>query len=138
MAILPSNPIIMRSRILICDDNDGDVYILLDTLKTVGLSFDYIRARDGAEALGFLTGPVGFDLVILDQWLPRMSGLEVIQALRSKGGFPDCPVVILTSGMGKERKELGALGVHTIFEKPLSLDGYLEIGESIAKLMLTV
>ena len=125
----------MRHRILICDDNDDDVYILLDALKNVGVSFDYVRARDGAEALDFLTSQVGFDLAILDQWLPRKSGLEVIQTLRSTGVFPKCPIVFLTSGIGKEQKELAAMGVHSLFDKPISLDGYLEVGKSIAELL---
>ena len=125
----------MRHRILICDDNDDDVYILLDALKTVGLTFDYVHARDGAEALEFLITQAGFDLVIMDQWLPRKSGLEVIQTLRSAGVFPKCPIVFLTSGIGKEQKELAAMGVHSHFDKPISLDGYLEVGESISKLL---
>lgn len=130
----------MRYRLLICDDNDDDVYILMDALKTVGLAVDCVRARDGVQALKFLTSQADidsharFDLVIMDHRLPLESGLEVLQALRKAGNFPNCPVVILTSRVGKEREAMDALGVQTVLEKPLSLDGYLEVGETLAKL----
>jgi CheY-like chemotaxis protein len=124
----------MALTVFICDDNDGDVTLLLHAFTTAGFVADMMRARDGDEAIKFLeTDPV-LNLVILDQRLPGQSGQEVVQRLRHGGHFPRCPVVMMTSQLGKERDDLRALGVHTILEKPFSLEGYLEVGASLANL----
>ena len=124
----------MACRILICDDNDDDVKILIHTFNIVGLSVECARSRDGDEALAFLTSGAVFDLVILDHHLPRRSGLEVIEILRGRGQFPTCPIVVLTSQVDKGQEALGALGVHEIIEKPFTLEGYLSVVETIARL----
>jgi len=124
----------MSCRILICDDNDDDVYFLLHALKSADLSVDSTRARDGEEAFAYLSNGEKYDLVILDQHLPRKSGKEVIELVRSLGKFPSCPIVVFTSTLGKEEEDLRGLGVQLVLEKPFSLEGYQEIGESLAKL----
>ena len=125
----------MSRTVFICDDNDGDVGLLLQAFSTAGFSPDIIRARDGAEAIRFLeTDPV-VDLVILDQRVPLHSGQEVVQQLSLRGHFPSCPVIVMTSQLGKERDQLHALGVHSILEKPFSLEGYMEVGSSLASLV---
>lgn len=125
----------MPRTVFICDDNDGDVGLLLQAFTTAGFSPDIIRARDGAEAIRFLeTDPV-LDLVILDQRVPLHSGPEVALHLAGRGHFPRCPVIVMTSHLSRESEYLQALGVHTILEKPFSLDGYLEVGSSLANLV---
>ena len=125
----------MNHTILICDDNDGDVYILLDSLKSAGLLFESIRARDGVEALKFLTSPARFDLVILDLRLPCLSGIDVMQTLEQRNLLPTCPIVILSSRLGRELAILSRFPTSAIVEKPMSLDGYEVVANSIAKLL---
>ena len=135
MAILPTGTLpLMPHRILICDGNDYDVYILLTSLEAAGLLFEHIRARDGSEAFNFMSGTSEFDLVVLDYWLPNQSGLGLLQQLRQCGSFPQCPVVVFTSYAGRDHDALRALGVRAILEKPLSLEGYRQVAESLAKL----
>jgi CheY-like chemotaxis protein len=124
----------MACKVLICDDNDSDVSLLLHSFATSGVSVDTVRARDGEEAINFLKGRPDLDLIVLDNRLPRKSGREVLEALKSRDCFPFCPIVMLTSRLGNERDEMMALGVHTLLEKPLSLEGYLQVGESLARL----
>jgi CheY-like chemotaxis protein len=125
----------MACRVLICDDNDADVSLLLRSFATSSLSVDIVRAKDGEEALNLLKGSPELDLIVLDQRLPRKSGRDVIEALHSLRRFPDCPVVVLTSRVGEaDRKAMIALGVHELMEKPLTLEGYLKMGESLAAL----
>ena len=96
----------MSCRILICDDNDDDVYFLLHALKSADLSVDSTRARDGEEALDFLLCRGRFSqrsplnppkLVLLDLKLPKLGGLEVLRAIRADPRTRHIPVVILTS-----------------------------------------
>jgi CheY-like chemotaxis protein len=126
----------MARTVFICDDNDGDVGLLLQAFTTAGFSPDIIRARDGAEAIRFLEIDPVLDLVILDQRIPLHSGQEVVQHLVRCGHFPGCPVIVMTSQLGNERERLQALGVHTILEKPFSLEGYMEVGSSLANLVV--
>lgn len=125
----------MNHQILICDDNDDDVYILLASLKAAGLLFESIRARDGEETLEILTSPARFDLVILDLRLPCLSGIDVMQALEQRNLLPTCPIIILSSRLGREREILSRFPTTSIWEKPLSLDGYEIVANSIAKLL---
>lgn len=121
---------------MICDDNDADAAILISSLSETAASVEVVRARDGDEALKLLRQPQPFDLVVIDQFLPRRSGREVIATLRASGHFPACPIVMLTSqaGWDSETEEIRALGVYRISEKPFTLDGYLEIAQSLAAL----
>jgi CheY-like chemotaxis protein len=124
----------MACKVLICDDNDSDVSLLMHSFATSGVSVDSVRARDGEEAINFLQDRPDLDLIVLDNRLPRRSGREVLEVLTSRGCFPFCPIVMLTSRLGNERDEIIALGVHTVLEKPLTLEGYLQVGESLARL----
>ena len=124
----------MPHKIFICDDNDNDVALLLHSFTTAGFEPDTMRARDGEEAIQYLETDPKLNLVILDHRLPRKSGPEVIEHLRNVGHFPTCPVVLLTSRLGKEHEALNAKGVHAILEKPFSLDDYLKVGVSLANM----
>lgn len=61
-------------------------------LKQAGFTVD--RAMDGCAA-GLALDAVDYELLVLDLGLPRMSGLDLLKALRSKGR--DIPVLILTA-----------------------------------------
>jgi len=80
------------SNILIVDD-DRLTRLMLGTILEGG-GHTVTAAVDGAEALR-LAGESRFDLVLLDIWMPGMSGLEVLERLRGLTAPPR--VVILTS-----------------------------------------
>lgn len=124
----------MACRILVCDDNDDDVYILLHTFKAAGIAVECARARDGEEALTSLTTGEVYDLVILDNHLPRRSGSEVMEIIYNRGQNPPCPVVMLSSQVVNGKESPGKHGVHAIIEKPFTLDGYMTVVESLATL----
>ena len=83
--------------VLIVDDSDVDRLLMEGLLKKVP-SFEVIGARDGIHALEQLKA-WSIDMVITDIQMPRMDGLELIEAVRKD--YPDIPVV-LTTGMGSE------------------------------------
>lgn len=62
-------------------------------LKQTGFSVDWVQ--DGESARDTLTSSHSYQLVILDLGLPRLSGLEVLKALREAGNA--VPVLILTA-----------------------------------------
>ena len=70
-----------RRRILIVDDDRITRHVLSKVLESGG--YAVATAVDGVEALEVLRAK-RFDLVLLDVWMPRMSGLDVLTELRAR------------------------------------------------------
>jgi CheY-like chemotaxis protein len=78
-------------RVLVVDDDEP-----IRLVVRLGLDADVLEAPDGPSAIAILQRePVG--LVLLDVMLPYMSGLEVLDHIRSDPAICDVPVVMLTS-----------------------------------------
>lgn len=80
------------NRILVVDDDRTTLYVLQSVLNGAGYSTSV--AMDGVEALRVLDAE-SFDLLLLDVWMPRMNGLELLARLRSNRQKPK--VVVMTS-----------------------------------------
>lgn len=80
------------TRILVADDDRTTRLLVTETLR--GAKYTVAQAEDGAAALKKLkTGK--FDLALLDVWMPKMTGLEVLAALRKTKKRPR--VIVMTS-----------------------------------------
>lgn len=99
------------NTILLVEDNPDHLELTTLTLRENGLADEIAVARDGVEALDYLFGQGAFagrdtreqpKLVLLDLKLPRLSGLEVLQRVRSDPRTSFIPVVILTSSSEEE------------------------------------
>jgi DNA-binding NtrC family response regulator len=118
-------------RVLIVDDDASIVAVLQDALGLFRHENDYTVeiARDGAEGLVALQrGP--FDLVLLDMYMPRMTGLELLTEMRRRG--LQTPVLMLT-GNEDNRSAADALaaGIFAYVPKPFDLQ-HLEMLISLA------
>jgi len=80
------------SSVLIVEDDRSTRLFLEETLKTAG--FTVASAKDGVEALKRLRAG-SYDLMLLDVWMPKMNGLEVLAALPKEGARPR--VVVMTA-----------------------------------------
>lgn len=80
------------ARLLVVDDDRGTRHLLRKLLT--GAGFTVTVASDGIEAVEQLRAH-RFDLMLLDIWMPRMTGLDVLAALRSRKARPR--VVVMTS-----------------------------------------
>jgi CheY-like chemotaxis protein len=80
------------TRILVADDDQTTRLLLSETLR--GTGYTVVEAADGAAALKKLKTEK-FDLVLLDVWMPRMNGLEVLAALRKSRKRPK--IIVMTS-----------------------------------------
>jgi len=82
----------MSAQVLLIEDEAGLVTTISDLLRAKGFTVD--SASDGLAGLEKAVHG-RFDLIVLDVMLPRMSGLDVCQALRAQGN--DVPVLMLTA-----------------------------------------
>lgn len=81
-----------RQRVLVADDDSGTRDLIARVLENE--NFCVTTASDGKEALHQLAKSK-FDVALLDVWMPRMNGLDVLKALRRKKSPPK--VIVITS-----------------------------------------
>lgn len=128
-----------RTRILLVEDNAGDVYLLEKALKGRRLNYELIRYSDGEQAIRALEKDDCLvpDLIILDLNLPRRGGFDVLQTVRSRPAMVGIPVAILTSSdAAKDRHRIALTGVERYIHKPPMLDDFLnEVGRAIEDML---
>jgi two-component system response regulator len=119
-------------RILIIDDSPDDVALTLRALKKNNITNAVDIATDGEEALRYLfptdhePGPLPA-LVLLDLNMPKVTGLEVLRAVRADARTKFLPVVILTTST-EERDIVNTydLGANSFVRKPVEFDEFLD------------
>src|SRR4051812_24134864 len=132
--------------ILLVEDNAADVKITQRALKDSGLPVDLLVVRDGQEAVDYLLrrGPHAAnpgwrspDLILLDLNLPRLTGREVLQLIRSTPGLKAVPVVVLTTSRRPEDvQDMYAAGANTYIEKPPDFARFVEVLQVIQRYWL--
>ncbi|MBM3476799.1 MAG: response regulator [Armatimonadetes bacterium] len=86
----------MGKRILMVNDERDLAYATKLYLEAEG--YEVVTAYDGVEALEVLTDPANCpDLIILDSYMPRMSGYDALRALRSREQSLTTPVMMLSA-----------------------------------------
>jgi two-component system nitrogen regulation response regulator NtrX len=108
----------MPATILIVDDEIGIRESLGALLRDDG--YDIETVASGEKCLERLEAR-DFDLVLLDVWLEKMDGLEVIERIQA---MDHAPMVVMISGHGNIETAVRAtkLGAFDFIEKPLSLE----------------
>jgi CheY-like chemotaxis protein len=119
--------------ILLAEDNRSAVYVVRKSLEEHGIEHELAVVSDGEAAFRFFdeveTGAPAPDVIILDLNLPRRSGQEVLERLRTRGCCKDVPVVILSSSDSPvDRAAALGLGANAYFRKPTQLDDFLQLG----------
>lgn len=111
-------------RILVVDDDPINLRVLQSQLALA--QYDVVQAMDGDQALRLLERGEQFDLVLLDVMMPRVSGYEVCQTLRSRYPAYQLPVVMLTAKNQLEDLVIGfGCGANDYLTKPFSKDELL-------------
>jgi len=90
--------------LFIVDDDDIDAIALERALRKLKLLNTVCRARDGREALNLLLNgevPAPF-IILLDLNMPRMNGLEFLQAIRETPSLTHAVVFVLTTSKSDE------------------------------------
>jgi CheY-like chemotaxis protein len=121
--------------ILFAEDNPKDVELTLEALTEYNLANQVVVVKDGVEALEYLRCQGNYRMrqkgipvvLLMDIKMPRMNGLETLQAIRSDAALKMLPVVILSSS--REEQDLMRsyeLGVNAYVVKPVDFKEFIK------------
>ena len=105
----------LRQRIFVCDDN---VKLRSSIESILGYTYDVSGASNGQELLDCLAQDSNFNLILLDNNMPGMPGIEVLPKLREK--YPHIKVVMFSGDRGIKGDCLSA-GSSAFIEKSESI-----------------
>jgi CheY-like chemotaxis protein len=124
----------MLKPILLVEDDKRDLELTLIALERSQLANEVVVLRDGAQALEYLQregdhaeraegNPA---VILLDLKLPKVTGLEVLEAVRANVALRSIPVVMLTSSQ-EESDVLKSyeLGVNAYVVKPVEFNQFV-------------
>ena len=132
-------------EILLVEDNPGDVRLTQEVFKETNLLNRLNVVRDGVDAMAFLRREGQYssstrpDIVLLDLNLPRKSGREVLEEVKSDPALRSIPIVVLTTSRA-EQDVLGAYQRHAncYITKPVDLEQFIGVIKSIEHFWLTL
>jgi two-component system response regulator len=124
----------IKKNILLVEDNPDDETLTLRALKKNHVINEIFILRDGEEALDYLFCRGSYagrdfrhqpEVILLDLKIPKINGLEVLQALRQSDHTKYLPVVILTSSdEEKDLIESYKLGANSYIRKPVDFEKF--------------
>jgi CheY-like chemotaxis protein len=123
-------------RILLAEDNPGDVLLFQETMKGRNLPCEIVVAEDGHKAIALLTAANAAsarpDLIVLDVNLPKHNGDDVLRAIRDQDSLAHIPVIMLTSSASPADKAAATkLGANLYIQKSSDLEELLEVGKVV-------
>ena len=111
------------TRILLIEDEEPIRRVLIRILSEESASYEIIQAEDGREGISKLSKSI-FDLVLCDIKMPKMDGIEVLQAAKQNGIH--VPFIMLTGhGNIETAVEAMKLGAYDFISKPPDLNRLL-------------
>lgn len=116
-------------KIMICDDDQGILDVLQIFLELEGFTvFPEINSTNLIKEIN-KNEP---DLLLLDLWMPLLSGDQVLKIIRNTEGIKDLPVIVLSASVDGSTIA-NDLGANSFIAKPFDLDDVrLKIGDILA------
>jgi CheY-like chemotaxis protein len=117
--------------LLIAEDDDGHFALIHKNLRRAGLKNQILRFADGQQVLDFFENRENRSqnpsILLLDLRLPKISGLEILNFLRSKPELKKIPVIVLTTANTPQDVErCHELGCVLYIIKPIEYDAFTE------------
>lgn len=104
--------------ILLADDDDMIIKTIGELLQCLG--YRVIIARDGQQALDVLRcGECSFDLILLDMYMPVMSGEEAVFCIREI--LPSIPIIFMSGFINDALREEVRSQCNGFIVKPFSI-----------------
>jgi len=119
--------------IIMIEDDEGHARLIEKNIRRAGVSNEIIPFENGTEALTFLFGADGSGevssgrhlLILLDLNLPDMTGIDILEKVKSNVHTKRTPVVVLTTtDDSREIQRCYDLGANVYITKPVNYDGF--------------
>lgn len=104
-----------RPRVLVADDDAKFLATVVELLGDEG--FDVTAVPDGGAGWGRLQAGEAFDLLLFDDDMPGMRGLDLVRRLRGQG--VTTPIVIASGSLTVSEEECRRLGLFAVVSKPI-------------------
>lgn len=129
------------SSILVAEDDVEDCKLLESALRETGSPQLMSFVHDGEELLSYLRREGAFadesnfpmpELILLDWNMPKMSGREALQEIKSDPQLRDIPVILLTTSCAEENiKRAYELGANSYVQKPTRFQDLVALMHSL-------
>ena len=137
----PSSPSLNSEEIaisiLLVEDDPKDVELTVGAFRKAKFSNNLKVLRDGAAALEYLLHPRALpgrrreplpQVILLDLYLPKVDGLEVLRAIRNHESTRDLHVIVLTNSRNNAHlREAMRLGANAYIVKPVGFENFSAI-----------
>lgn len=120
-------------KIVMIEDDEGHARLIEKNIRRAGVNNEIVPFANGTEALAYLLGPDGSGevssgrqlLVLLDLNLPDMTGIDILERLKSNPHTRRAPVVVLTTtDDAREIQRCYDLGANVYITKPVNYEGF--------------
>lgn len=127
------NPAARPVSIIMIEDDAGHARLIEKNIRRAGVHNEIIPFQDGTSAIDYLFGPNGSGevsagralLILLDLNLPDMTGVEILEQVKSNPHTRRSPVVVLTTtDDAREIQRCYDLGANVYITKPVDYEAF--------------
>ena len=112
-----------NSRVLIVDDNTLNIKVTKKILEKYNIEVDTVKT--GKDCIFKIKSGQSYDLILLDDMLPDLGGMEVVHVVKNIQGFDIPPVIAYTANvMNGIKEEYLAQGFDDYMPKPLDINQF--------------
>jgi two-component system, response regulator len=126
-----------NASVLICDDDDDDVFLIKSVLEDIQFNNNITYLQNGVELIDHLNYKVEdatVGLILLDLNMPKKNGREALKEIKANPKLRRIPVVILTtSDTQQDIDQCYALGANSYITKPSSYEELYDAIDTLIK-----
>jgi CheY-like chemotaxis protein len=130
------------AKIVLIEDNPGDVLLVEMALKEAGIVHELIRFETGVDAVRNLcgngAGAARPDAILMDLNTPRSDGFEVLASLAAAPELKSVPIALLTSSGARDDKDRAKLYGARFIQKPSQMREFFSTLGNAVREMLAV
>lgn len=123
-----------KVHILLVEDNEGDIFLTLESFEESNFKAEISVVKNGRDALDFLFKRNDFinaakpDLILLDLNLPIFNGIEVLKKVKRDSSLKKIPVIILTTSPSQtDIDKAYENNADSYIIKPLDLEEFFKV-----------
>ncbi|MGC8750395.1 response regulator [Hydrotalea sp.] len=131
-------------HVLLVEDNEGDVLLTTEALRSGSIVKKISVVRDGKSAIDYLVDSASSsielpDLILLDINLPKKSGHQVLQFIKNSENLKQIPVIMLTTSSAERDIEMAYKNyVNCFITKPVDVQDFINAVKEIENFWMNI